>query len=142
MRGYLVYTGKPVHHYTLFRCFPIKENGKWESTACDDSGLPLRKEDISSSIKLPEENDIVTVNVSITERDMEKLVKGSKVTYSEFSLSSFIFGGFLYGGTRDYYTVEVLGIDWYNNKLLVQKHGSDKPKWYDMDGFTFDRYTD
>lgn len=142
MKGYLVYNGRPVLPYTLFKHFPIKENGKWTSTVCDDTGVRLDKEDISSSIKLPEENDIVTVAVSIIERDMPKVVKGSKVTYSEFSLSSFLIGGFIYGGNYNHYTVEVLGVDWYNNKLLVQKHDSDKPKWYDMEDFTFDKNSD
>lgn len=138
MKGYLVrnLNGLESYEYLLFGhhkpTFNEKKN-KW--TGPSNNPLPLSKKDISDTIKLPEDKEIVEVNMSIVKNDIEAFTKGCKVKYSEFSLASFLFGGMIYGGNYKHYTAEVLGIDWYNKKILVQKHDDKTPKWYNWDNF-------
>lgn len=65
---------------------------------------------------MPEDKEIIEVNIAIIKNDIKEFKKGCKVYYTSFNLGSFIFGGMIYGGYHDKHIVEVQGIDWYNKK--------------------------
>ena len=97
--------------------------------------IAILEEDIPKTVKLPEKGKIAEVNILIVGNERDSFYKGCTVRYKVFSWSSFIFGGMIYGGCDKIYVTEVLGIDWLNGKILVQKHNSKKPKWYDWSDF-------
>ena len=137
MKGYLV---KPkddscLDKYLLFLSEPWKSSSNdWIST--DESYITIfGKEQFSDEIKLPEGDEIVELNLTLSASVPNNFRKGTRVSYTTFNLASFIFGGMIYGGYHDKHVADVLGVDWKNKKILVHKDGEKKEKWYDWDEF-------
>ena len=137
MKSYLV---KPkddscLEKYLLFASEPWKASSNdWTST--DESYITIfGKEQFSDEIKLPEGDEIVELNLTLSASVPNNFRKGTRVSYTTFNLASFIFGGMFYGGYHDKHVTDVLGVDWKHKKILVHKNGKKKEKWYDWDGF-------
>ena len=137
MRGYLV---KPkddscLEKYLLFMSEPWKNSSNdWMST--DESYFTIfGKEHFSDEIKLPEDDEIVELDLTLSASVPNNFREGTRVSYTTFNISSFIFGGMIYGGYHDKHITEVLGVDWKHKKILVHKDGEKKEKWYDLDEF-------
>ena len=133
MRGYLV---KPkddscLEKYLLFMSEPWKNSSNdWMST--DESYITIfGKEHFSDEIKLPEDDEIVELDLTLSASAPNNFREGTRVSYTTFNISSFLFGGTIYGGYHDKHVTEVLGVDWKNKKILVHKDGEKKAKWYD-----------
>ena len=121
---YLLYTHEaPVYDKNAKRWFGFGEP------------IVVDKNDISKYVKLPAKGEITVVNILIVGNEPSKFYQGCKVKYNVFDWSSFLFGGLIYGGCVKTYITEVQGIDWFNRKILVQKHNNKKPKWYDWHNF-------
>ncbi len=97
--------------------------------------IVVDKKDISKHVKLPAKGEMTEVNILIVNNRPSKFYQGCKVKYRVFDWSSFFCGGMLYGGCEKIYITEVQGVDWLNEKILVQKHNNRKPKWYDWYDF-------
>ena len=97
--------------------------------------IVVDKNDISKYVKLPAKGEITVVNILIVNNRPNKFYQGCKVKYKAFDWSSFLFGGMIYDNCNKIYITEVQGIDWFNRKILVQKHNNKKPKWYDWHNF-------
>ena len=130
MKCYLV---KPkddscLEKYLLFASEPWKTSSNdWIST--DDSYITIfGKEYFSDEIKLPEGDEIVELELTISASVPNNFRKGTRVSYTTFNISSFIFGGMIYGGYHDKHITEVLGVDWKHKKILIHKDGKKKEK--------------
>ena len=137
MKGYLV---KPkdeccLEKYLLFLSEPWKTSSNdWTST--DESYITIfGKEQFSDEIKLPEGDEIVELEMTLSASVPNNFRKGTRVSYTTFNISSFLFGGMIYGGYHDKHVADVLGVDWKHKKILVHKDGKKKEKWYDWNGF-------
>ena len=121
--------------YLLFLSEPWKSSSNdWIST--DESYISIfGKEYFSDEIKLPEGDEIVELDLTISASVPNNFRKGTRVSYTTFNLTSFIFGGWIYGGYYDKHVTEVLGVDWKHKKILVHKDGKKKEKWYDWCDF-------
>ena len=97
--------------------------------------IVVDKNNISRNVKLPAKGEMTEVNILIVGNEPSKFYQGCKVKYRVFDWSSFFCGGMLYGGCEKIYITEVQGVDWLNEKILVQKHNNRKPKWYDWYDF-------
>ena len=137
MKGYLVNPKDEfcLNKYLLFISKPWKSSiNDWTST--NDSYITIfDKERLSDDIKLPEGDEIVEVDLTISASVQNNFRKGTRVSYTTFNLTSFLFGGMIYGGYHDKHITDVLGVDWKDKKILVHKDGEKKAKWYDWDGF-------
>ena len=132
MKCYLV---KPkddacLEKYLLFVSEPWKSSSDdWISS--DESYITIfGKEYFSDEIKLPEGDEIVELELTLYASVPNNFRKGTRVSYTTFNISSFLFGGMIYGGYHDKHIAEVFGVDWKHKKILVHKDGKKKEKWY------------
>ena len=121
--------------YLLFVSKPWKSlYNSWTSSDGSYSTI-FGKEQFSDEIKLPEGDEIVELDLTLSDSVLNNFRKGTRVSYTTFNLASFIFGGMFYGGYHDKHVTDVLGVDWKHKKILVHKDGKKKEKWYDWCDF-------
>lgn len=127
----------------LFLCFghvsPIKDKKKeiWKPFSIY---YEISEEDLKSlhSSKEPkwEDSEPMKVDLSMEGLSLETLNHNRYAVYTETDvLESLLF--FWMGGGSHTYKVKIEGIDWRNKKILIQKVGSTKYKWYPWSDFTF-----
>ena len=136
MKGYLVnIENNEFENYLIYLDdIPSYDKNKNQWFGFGES-IVVDKNNISRNVKLPAKGEMTEVNILIVNNEPSKFYQGCKVKYRVFDWSSFFCGGMLYGGCEKIYITEVQGVDWLNEKILVQKHNNRKPKWYDWYDF-------